>query len=113
MGFDSWFTWWFSLIHQGNPSISPKRTPMLLGLEFLFFSETDRRFPGVLGGFLERSGSLRPSSGFWASWLCASEQLPDFDCLGDPRAQRILEAARGRLGMAVVGKHFTLLLIVV
>ena len=28
MGFDSWFTWWFLLIYQGNPSISPK-TPMV------------------------------------------------------------------------------------
>ena len=25
---DSWFTWWFFLIYQGNPSISPRRTPM-------------------------------------------------------------------------------------
>ena len=25
---DSWFTWWFFLIYQGYPSISPKRTPM-------------------------------------------------------------------------------------
>ena len=24
-----WFTWWFFLIYQGNPSISPKRTPMV------------------------------------------------------------------------------------
>ncbi|CAJ1409712.1 unnamed protein product [Effrenium voratum] len=38
---------------------------------------------------LSVAGSCEPS------WLCASEQLPDFDCLGDPRAQRILEAARG------------------
>ena len=25
---DPWFTWWFILIYQGNPSISPKMTPM-------------------------------------------------------------------------------------
>ena len=25
---DSWFTWWFFLIHQGNASISPKGTPI-------------------------------------------------------------------------------------
>ena len=25
---DAWFTWWFFLIYQGNPSISP-RTPMI------------------------------------------------------------------------------------
>ena len=24
---DSWFTWWFFLIYQGYPSISPRRTP--------------------------------------------------------------------------------------
>ena len=31
MGFESWFTWWFS--HQGSPSISPKRAPTVWMVE--------------------------------------------------------------------------------
>ena len=31
---DSWFTWWFNRIYQGNPSISPERTPVARQLHF-------------------------------------------------------------------------------